>query len=386
MKIGLVTCYFIHNYGSSLQAYATEMLMKKLNLPYETIGCLRPINYMEENKIIYIIKKLLIGDWKLKLGKLRIRYYKAKYKEFRKNINLRDECFDKFIKENFHTTPICKTRKELEKKALEYSAIIVGSDQLWRTDSVEHGYYTLEWVPDNIKKIAYSTSFGITKIPWFQKAKNIRFMNRFNHIALREQSGCDLVYQLTGRKTNVVLDPTLLFTGEDWMHIQEKDPIEKEPYIFCYFLGNNPEQRNFVKKVKNKTGLKIVSLLHLDDYIPSDEEFADVAPYNVGPSEFLNYIRNAQYIFTDSFHCSVFSILYQKSFFTFKRFSEKAKQNTNTRIDNLLKITNLSNRCISTNSSIEEILSTPNEFISTKEKLKSLRESSINYLINSLKE
>lgn len=386
MKIGLVTCYFIHNYGSSLQAYATEMLMKKLNKPYETIGCVRPINYMQENKILYTIKKILIGDWKLKIGRLKIRYYKKINKEFEKECQIRDQYFEKFIQKYFHLSPISKNRNELEQRVSNYDCIIVGSDQLWRTDSVEHGYYTLEWVPDNIKKIAYATSFGITRIPWFQKAKNKRFMNRFSHIALREQSGCNLVYQLTGRKTNVVLDPTLLFTGEDWMHIQEKDPIEKEPYIFCYFLGNNPEQRNFVKKVKAKTGLQIVSLLHLDDYIPSDENFPDKAPYNVGPGEFLNYIRNAQYVFTDSFHCSVFSILYKKSFFTFKRFNEKAKQNTNTRIDNLLKITSLSYRGISTNSSIEKILSIPNEFTTTEERLKILRDSSINYLINSLKE
>lgn len=385
MKIGLVTCYFIHNYGSSLQAYATEMLMKKLNKPYETIGCVRPINYMQENKILYTIKKLLIGDWKLKIGRLKIRYYKEIKKKFKESCQIRDHYFEKFIQNNFHLSPISKNRNELEKRASNYDYIIVGSDQLWRTDSVEHGYYTLEWVPDNIKKIAYSTSFGITQIPWFQKEKNKKFMNRFDHIALREQSGCDIVYQLTGRKTNVVLDPTLLFSGEEWLHIQDKEPIEKEPYIFCYFLGNNPEQRNFVKKVKEKTGLQIISLLHLDEYIPSDESFPDKAPYNVGPGEFLNYIRNAQYVFTDSFHCSVFSILYKKSFFTFKRFNENAKQNTNTRIDNLLKITDLTARNISTNSCIEEILSIPNDFSSTEKKLELLRKHSIQYLEDALK-
>lgn len=386
MKIGLVTCYFIHNYGSSLQAFATEMLMEKLKMSYETIGCLRPINYMQENKILYIIKKLLIADWKLKIGKLKIAYYKRRNEKFKENSELRDKYFEKFIHEKFHLSPISKDRNELAARAANYDCIIVGSDQLWRTDSVEHGYYTLEWVPENIKKIAYSTSFGITKIPWFQKEKNKKFMKRFTHIALREQSGCDIVYQLTGRKVNVVLDPTLLFTGDEWLRIQDKEPIEKEPYIFCYFLGNNPDQRNFVKKIQAKTGLKIISLLHLDEYIPSDEYFPDKAPYNVGPGEFLNYIRNAKYIFTDSFHCSVFSILYKKQFFTFKRFKEHAIQNTNTRIDNLLKITALTNRNITTNTPIDEVLNIQTDFSSTEKKLKELREHSLNYLINALKE
>ena len=66
--------------------------------------------------------------------------------------------------------------------ANNYSAFLVGSDQLWRTDSVEHGYYTLEWVPDGIRKIAYSTSIGVKEVPWFQVEKNRRFMNRFDYM------------------------------------------------------------------------------------------------------------------------------------------------------------------------------------------------------------
>ena len=96
--------------------------------------------------------------------------------------------------------------------------------------------------------------------------------------------------------------------------------------------------KGFFKQVKEKTGYKIVALQQLCDYIHSDEGFANETPY-VGPREFLNYIRNAEFVFTDSFHCSVFSILYKKNFFTFNRFAEGAKQSTNSRIDNLLHIT-----------------------------------------------
>ena len=270
--------------------------------------------------------------------------------------------------------------------ANNYSALLVGSDQLWRTDSVEHGYYTLEWVPDNIKKIAYATSIGVKEVPWFQKKKNRTFMNRFDHIALREKSACDLVYKLTGKNVQVVLDPTLLFTGEQWMHIQHKEPLTNGKYIFCYLLGNNPEQRLFIKSIQKKTNLKIVAFQQLDEYIPSDEGFADEAPYNVGPAEFLNYIRNAEYVFTDSFHCSVFSILYKKNFFTFSRFSENAKQSTNTRIDNLLNLTGLPQRRISVSSSIEDILTMPLDYTGVDERLNILRVSSLDYLQNALKD
>lgn len=383
--IGLVTCYFHHNYGSMLQAYATEMIMQQMGLPFQTIACKAPINYMQENKILYIIKKLLIADWKMRLGKMKIERAKKENPMFAKNWEIRNKAFDQFAETFFHVSPYCKNREELTKMAENYSAFLVGSDQLWRTDSVEHGYYTLEWVPDHIRKIAYSTSIGVKEVPWFQVEKNKRFMNRFDHIALREQSACDLVYKLTGRKVPVVLDPTLLFTGDQWLEIQQQEPLTNGKYIFCYLLGDNPSQREFIKRVKEKTEYKIVALQQLDDYIPSDEGFADEAPY-VGPREFLNYIRNAEYVFTDSFHCSVFSILYKKNFFTFSRFAEGAKQSTNTRIDNLLHITGLEARRMTNDKTIEEVVNFKRNFDGVDEKLNALRKSSMDYLYNAFKD
>lgn len=382
--IGLVTCYFHHNYGSMLQAYATEMIMQQMGLPFQTIACKAPINYMQENKILYIIKKLLIADWKMRLGKMKIERAKKDNPMFAKNWEIRNKAFEQFAETFFHVSPYCKNREELSKMAENYSAFLVGSDQLWRTDSVEHGYYTLEWVPDHIRKIAYSTSIGVKEVPWFQVEKNKRFMNRFDHIALREQSACDLVYKLTGRKVPVVLDPTLLFTGDQWLGIQQQEPLTNGKYIFCYLLGDNPSQREFIKRVKEKTGYKIVALQQLDDYIPSDEGFADEAPY-VGPREFLNYIRNAEYVFTDSFHCSVFSILYKKNFFTFSRFAEGAKQSTNTRIDNLLHITGLEDRRMTNDKTVEDVINYKGSFDEVDARLNAYRKSSMDYLHNALK-
>ena len=204
-------------------------------------------------------------------------------------------------------------------------------------------------------------------------------------MALRDKSACDLVYKLIGREIQVVLDPTLLFTGEQWMHIQQEKPLTNGKYIFCYLLGNNPQQRLFISEVQKRTGLKIVALQHLDEYIPSDEGFANETPYDVGPAEFLNYVRNSEYIFTDSFHCSVFSILYKKNFFVFSRFSENAMQNTNTRIDNLLSLTNLSQRKIDTKKNIDNLLSMPLDYVDVDERLEILRKSSLAYLEQALK-
>lgn len=104
----------------------------------------------------------------MKLGKMKKKNTKKFPDTFGKNSNIRDAYFEKFAQTHFHISPYCKNRAELTDMANNYSAFLVGSDQLWRTDSVEHGYYTLEWVPDNIRKIAYSTSIGVKKFLGFR--------------------------------------------------------------------------------------------------------------------------------------------------------------------------------------------------------------------------
>ena len=124
--------------------------------------------------------------------------------------------------------------------------------------------------------------------------------------------------------------------------------------------------------------------MHLDDYIPSDNNFADETPYDVGPREFLNYIRNAEYVFTDSFHCSVFSILYKRNFFTFSRFSETASQSTNTRIDNLLHLTGLEQRRWHSTKGVDDAINMKSVFSQVDERLEALRRESMEYLKTAL--
>ena len=122
-------------------------------------------------------------------------------------------------------------------------------------------------------------------------------------------------------------------------------------------MGKNIEHRKFAERLKAKTGCKIVSLNHADEYVKYSDKFADETPYDVGPKEFLNLIRNAEYICTDSFHGTVFSLINNKKFFTFERYSSKnGKISTNSRIYSLLGIMNLQNRVLKGNEDIEKVL------------------------------
>lgn len=325
-----------------------------------------------------------MGDYKMRMKKFKMMHNQIKNEKYKVNCQKRGEAFERFKNKYFRLSEKYSSYEELAASVNKYSAYLVGSDQLWKPDSIEQGYYTLDFVPDNIKKISYATSFGVKKLPHFQIKKAKNFLNRFDRISVREQSGKKIVDEISDKSAEVVLDPTLLLDKNEWGKIlEENKSIIETPYIFVYLLGNNPEHREIIKKVKSIKGYPIVALLHVDEYIAEDEEFADISPYDVDPSEFLSLIKNAEYIFTDSFHASVFSIIFEKQFFTFNRFNESNKNGTNTRIDNLMEITGLGKRRMSniTDSNLlEEKIESKILYDEVKKRISECKKSSLAFL------
>ena len=387
-KVGIVSCYFHPNYGSMLQAYATQKILDDLGIENETI-CIDGIKpAMNKTKIRYYLRQFTNPDilagtiWRI--GK-RTLYKKLKKDTFGRQVSIRNTCFEAFSKEKFRVSKPYASRAELTTAARkQYNAVLVGSDQLWLPSNIEADYYTLTWVPDEVNKIAYATSFGVSFLPAYLNEKTTAFLKRIDHIAVREEKGCELVQQYTGRQVPLVCDPTLLFTAEDWMCIQKEEPIVSGSYIFCYFLGNNTEDRAFAKRLRDKTGYKIVALLHLDEYIKGDCDYADETPYDVGPGEFVNLIRNAAYICTDSFHGSVFSILYQKQFFTSMRVRKEGVLCTNNRIDSLFDTLGITGRKIDGSEDVEECMTRTLDYPVIHEKIAAFREESMQYLKDAL--
>ena len=247
-------------------------------------------------------------------------------------------------------------------------------------------YYTLNWVPDNVNKISLATSFGVSEIPNKYKDDYAKFLNRINYLSVRETSGVKLVEKLSNNKATLVCDPTLLLTKDEWMEIQDVKPIIEGKYILCYFLGSNIEHRKFAEKLKKQTGYKIVSLNHADEYVKYSDVFADETPYNIGPAEWINLIRNAQFVCTDSFHGTVFSLINNVPFFTFERYSNKdAKISTNSRIYSLLEMVDLKNRILSGTEDIEEVINLKINFDDVNAKLEKFRNESKDFLKKALK-
>ena len=245
-------------------------------------------------------------------------------------------------------------------------------------------YYTLEFVPDEVKKIAFSTSFGVPELPSQLHKHAKKFLSRIDHISVRENSGAEIVKKESGREATVVCDPTMMLTAEDWMHIQVEKPFAEGKYILMYLMGDNPKQREFVKKLSEQTGYKIVGLLHGATYIYYDEDVVDDKPYNVGPSEFINLIRNAQYVCTDSFHCCVFSILNSTKFFAFRRWPDGSKFSANDRLYTLLKFTGLERRLLLGTEDVKKCIDDLIDFSDVLSHVAERRKESMDYLVNAL--
>lgn len=386
-KTAIVSCYFQHNYGSMLQALATQMALDKLGYENETIDISGFNGEIKKAKIKYFIKSSLTSDILLsKMGMVKnVIKKKLSRDDYGKNSAIRSKKFDNFYKKHFRLSSTCSSKAELRNKCEnEYSAVVVGSDQLWLPANIAADYYTLSFVPESVNSIAYATSFGQAELPYDSAKKARFFLKRIKHIGVREESGQKLIKKLVNRDVPIVCDPTLLFTGEEWMAIQQEKPIINEPYILCYFLGNNPPHRDFAKRLKEKTGCKIVTLIHLDEFVKNDEKYADYTPYDIDPADFLNLIRNASYVCTDSFHCSVFSMLYRKTFFTFRRYTRKTKSSTNSRLDTLFKLAGVDGRVLVGNEDIQKCLELNINYEHVHRNLESIREESYKYLITAL--
>ena len=254
------------------------------------------------------------------------------------------------------------------------------SDQLWLPSNLGSHFYTLEFAPDSAAKIAYATSFGVSQIPWFQKRRTRNYLKRFQSLSVREIAGQKMIMELTGKEAMVVCDPTLLFTAKEWTDIIPPSRIVEEEYIFCYFLGTNCSHREAALTLQKKVGLKIVTCPYLDHFVESDRTFGDIQLFDMDAGDFVNLIRHAKYVLTDSFHGTVFSLLYEKQFLVFYRFTE-GTHSRNSRVDSLCELLNLENRKYNGNiNEVEKAI----EYNEVFEKLEELKLKSKSFLSQAL--
>lgn len=374
--IGVCIKYFHENYGGMLQAFATVKMLESRGIDYELIRYKKKHTIAEKVRSIpRLLNGILLND---KYEAFLKSQGMKKHPEFANNDAVRMKAFEQFKNKAFtKLSPEFCGYKALCEGARRYDAVVTGSDQLWSPAGLPTNFYNLMFVPDEVRKISYASSFGVGQIPWYQKRRTANFLKRLDYISMRENRGSEIVKELTGLDVPVILDPVFNFNKEQW---EKLIPVKKEmnePYIFAYFLGANPEYRKQVQKLAESTGLKIVALRHMDQYVENDEAFGDYAPYDVAPDRFLNFIRGAEYVCTDSFHGTCFSIINEKKFMIFNRYANASATSKNSRIDSLCQNLGVSERRFS--GDILEIQKDIN-YAEVKNNLNNLQQKTIEYL------
>jgi hypothetical protein len=306
-------------------------------------------------------------------------------KEYSKNITIRNNLFDNFSERYFKYSPNIQGWSNLSNYCKLYDSVVVGSDQLWRPVNIEGDFYTLNFVPEEINKISYSTSFGVATLPKKQANKAKLFLKRIEFLSVREESGQKLIKRLINLDIPIVCDPTMLLTQNEWNSMIDQERVIEDDYILCYFLGSNEQYLNFSKKLKEKLDIKLVGLVHCAGYNDKVDLYFDEMPFSVGPLEFINLIKYAKYVLTDSFHCCVFSIIFEKNFYAFKRFLDNDEMSTNDRLVTLFRRTGIAGRLLTGHEKIDSSFLINIDYSNVSARLEVQRNNSLEYLRNALR-
>lgn len=266
--------------------------------------------------------------------------------------------------------------KKLAKKE-DFKAFLCGSDQIWSGEAlyVDPQYY-LRYAPKN-KRISFAPSFGNDKVANYNKKIIAKYINEIPSISVREESGVSIIRELTGRDAVHLIDPTLILNKDKWSKYLELDKTNfiNKDYILAYFLSEPSDYaRDYIIRLSKKTNLEVIALPYLRD----ESDWFDNVP-NAGPIEFVNFVKNAKYVCTDSFHGTAFSVIYHVPFFTFDRQYGNAGSQS-TRVTSFLKLVSLTNRF---NPSIE-VLEAPIDFVKSQSILESERKKTISYLLEAI--
>lgn len=380
--IGLCLKYEATNYGSKLQALATIRMMDRLGLEYQIIHYKKAGIWFKLKALPRILDSTFRQD---KIEGVSRKMTLKRHPEIAPMMSQRQAMFKRYDAEYFDKYEVVGNYyRDIQKLASKYKAVISCSDQLWSPSGLGTNFYNLMFVPDSVKKISLASSFGVSKIPWYQKKATVRYLKRIDFVSCRENHGAAIVKELTDRDVPVLMDPVFAFSKEEWAELVAEEVIYDEPYVFCYFLGANPNHRVAASRFAKQKGLKIICIKYLDQYVKCDESFGDVSLFDTNPNQFLNILRGASYVITDSFHGCAFSIIMNKDFAVLNRYTSTSSSSKNSRIDSLCTNLGLSERRADDVLDLNSIMSKPIDWKQVEERQSIYRNKIWEYLRTSL--
>ena len=363
--------WFSGNYGSTMQAFALQKTVMELGYGN------RIINYVpnKREKLAFFCKSS--ARFVTLKAKIENKKIESKFLN-RDEIDLKNRKFEEFYENSFFLTEMIPVQNQMKSLNNKYRIFLCGSDQIWNPNYFKKCNF-LDFVSESNKKIAYAPSIGTTQLTENEKRKMKSYLDRFDKISVREESSKRLIESVVDKPVQVVCDPVFLLSREKWIEkMQLKEPEEK--YILCYFLGDNPEYQKMTEKLQESLKIKV-------KIIPTNTfgyALGFETQKTVGPKDWLSLLYGAEFVLTDSFHATAFSIIFNKSFYVLKRFSDTSPKSQNSRIYHLLNMTGLEDRIWqnTTNASYIE-----NDIWKTvDEKMKTERETSTLWLKNALED
>lgn len=357
MKIGISTIIDNNNYGNRLQNYASQQVLLNMGLQPITVDVIFQNKYIFYSKSF--IKNCISGIQRiLNLKNERIKSQRLrKFKIFT----------NKFVpNKRMFISNLKNSRSNLK----DFDYFITGSDQVWNYNFRPNLDIDFLKFVDKNKRIAYASSFGVSEIPNQYKKQYAEYLNEMNHLSVREHAGQRIIKDLTGRDSEVLIDPTMMLDKIEWLKVTSKPRcMPKKKYLLTYVLGNQTEEfKEFIFKLAKEKNLEILNLL---DPLNKDIHCVD-------PGEFVYLINEADVMITDSFHGAVFSILMETPFVIFERQDKEVSMNS--RIDTLVSTFNMESRLSTHIKSIDDVYNI--DFSHIDGILKHEREKAINYLKN----
>lgn len=367
-KAEIVTLHRVKNYGSVLQAYATQEALRKIGFEAEILdyyperytkkGMLKRIKnqnkYLEKFLFLRILARILIIP----------------------SYNIRFKTFEKFLNKYLNTSEkVYSSLDDINEAVPQADIYITGSDQVWNSGwngGIDRPMFLDFNGIDDKKKIAYAASFGKSKLDDWEVEETSRLLKKYDALSLREKSAVDICESIGIKNTINVVDPTLLLTGKDWRKISSNN-FKDEEYILVYNLNRNKKIDNYAKNLSKKTGLKIKYLSYqLHEFYKKGKMYC-----NPQVEDFLALIDNAKYVISDSFHATAFSINFNTEFVIV--YPGKYS----TRLQSILELLGLEDRVAKSENDME-LVNKHIDFENVNQKIERERTKSIEWLKNNM--
>jgi len=393
-KFGIVTYTSSFNYGCYLQRYALQAFLAKQGFESEFLLYNPPVVPISTLK--QIKKSLKTRQFKSLFGKLFAKLEKKIAKSLNATFDRgrkRNVAFYRFSDSFLKCSDRLSSYEVVCDQNKNYDLFIAGSDQIWNpnnrpsADDVFFRYYMLNFAEQG-EKISYAASLGASQIPDAYVPAFQKYLSDFDWISVREFDGSKELERILERNVDVVLDPVALLDVQDWKKVidsSKQTSFQTGSYILCYSLKNKREILRKAKQIKKSVDLPLVYLCESAyDQLGIKIEFPNVKTIlDAGPSEFVSLLQNAAYVVTDSFHASMFAILFHKTFFTMMRDNEDATKSMNSRMATLFSTFRLESRLFSPK---DKSPLTPESFVVDYEAVDKILQERREYSINKLRE